>query len=256
MYIDTHVHLNSDRFFEDYDRIISEANAAGVEKLIVIGYDKLSSKRALKIASEYPNVYASIGFHPTDISEISDEDYTWLEQTGKHKKVVAIGECGYDFHWKTTTPHQQKQAFKRQIEIAKRLNKPLVIHMRDASQLTLDTLIEYGAQSVGGVMHCYSGSYEMAIEFIKCNFYISLGGPVTFKNAVEAKRIASGIVLDRLLSETDSPYLAPHPHRGEINEPKYVGLVVQEIALLRNQPLEDVAKKLVDNAVKLFRLDQ
>jgi len=254
MFIDTHVHLNSEQLYSNYKKHIEDARANQVEKMIVIGYDKTTSKLAIKIAHEYEFVYASVGFHPTDIGDLTGEDFEWLEYIAQDPKVVAIGECGFDFHWKKTTPTQQKYAFKRQIEIAKNLNKPLIIHMRDAAQITLDTLNEYGAAKVGGVMHCYSGSLEMAKEFIKTNFLISLGGPVTFKNSVETKKIASELDLKYLLSETDSPYLSPDPYRGQVNEPKNVVLVVQEISNIRNQSIEEVARGIMENAKKLFKI--
>jgi TatD DNase family protein len=254
MFIDTHVHLNSEQLITEYKEVIQRAYQAGVTKMIVIGYDRDTSITAIKIARQYDFVFASVGFHPTEVANITPEDYEWLEEAAKHPKVVAIGECGYDFHWKLTTQQQQKLAFKKQIQIAKEVKKPLIIHMRDATQATFDTLREYDAFMVGGVMHCYSGSFEMAKQFIDMNFYISLGGPVTFKNAVEAKKIASEIDLTHLLSETDSPYLSPDPFRGQINEPKNVTLVVEEIANLRNQSVEHVASILMKNAEKLFAI--
>lgn len=254
MFVDTHVHLNSEQLIMEYREVIQRAYEAGVTKMIVVGYDRDTSITAIKIAKQYDFVYASVGFHPTEVANITSEDYEWLEEAAKHPKVVAIGECGFDFHWKITTPQQQKLAFKKQIQIAKEVKKPLIIHMRDATQATFDTLREYDAFMVGGVMHCYSGSYEMAKEFIGLNFYISLGGPVTFKNAVEAKKIASDIDIKHLLSETDSPYLAPDPYRGELNEPKNVVLVVEEIAKLRGQSVEDVASVLMKNTEQLFHI--
>lgn len=255
MYIDTHVHLNNQNLLAKLDEVIKDSIDAGVSKLIIPGYDYETSKLALEIANKYPFVYASIGFHPTEIKGYGEKEYKWLEEHINDPKVVAIGEVGFDFHWDTTTKEEQEEAFIRQIEIAKKANKPLIIHSRDAIQLTYDTLKQQKASVVGGVMHCYSGSLEMAPLFIKENFYLGVDGPVTFSNAKEIVKVVKEIPLSWLLSETDSPYLTPHPYRGKENQPKYIPLIVEKIAEIKGMEITEVAKVLLENAQKLFRLE-
>lgn len=253
MYIDTHVHLNDARFNDRLKEVIEEAKKVGVSRFVCVGYNLKTSADALKIAIEYPQVYASLGFHPTEIKDIKEEDYLWLEERAKHEKVVAIGESGFDFHWQTTTKEEQYEAFIRQIAIAKKINKPLIIHCRDAMQLTLDVLNNQKAREVGGVMHAYSGSKEMVPLFIKENFMIGIGGPVTFLNAKAPKEVVANIDLNYLLSETDAPYLAPHPFRGKENRPEFIPLIVAKMAELRGMDPTTMATIIMDNARKLFK---
>ena len=233
MFIDTHVHLNNKDLYGKIDSVLNEAIDAGVNKFFVVGYDFETSKLAIDIAKKYNNCFAIIGYHPTEIKEYNDFHYNWLEENAKQECVVAIGEIGYDFHWDTTTKEEQTFAFVRQIEIAKKVNKPISIHSRDAIDLTLKTLVETNAKVVGGVMHSYSGSKEMAKLFIKENFYLGISGPVTFKNGRVMKEVVEEIDLKYLVSETDSPYLTPHPYRGKENSPKYIPIIVEEIAKIK-----------------------
>ncbi len=255
MFIDTHAHLNSPALYQKLEETIKEAKTNNVDLFIVPGYDLETSKIALKLAEKYAFIYAAIGFHPTEVKDYGDEEYKWLEENISHKKVVALGEIGFDFHWDTTTKEEQLIAFKKQVEIAKKVCKPLIIHSRDAIQLTYDMLKETKANLIGGVMHSYSGSLEMAPLFIKENFYLGIGGPVTFKNAKEIKKVVENIDLKYLLSETDSPYLTPHPYRGQENGPKYIPLIVGEIANIKNKEIKVVEEELLTNAKKLFRLE-
>lgn len=255
MYIDTHVHLNNPDLLTKVEEVISLAFEEGVEKFIVPGYDFETSKIALELAHKYPFIYAAIGYHPTEIKGYGEKEYKWLEENASDSKVVAIGEVGFDFHWDSTTKEEQEEAFIRQIEIAKKVNKPLVIHSRDAIGLTYDTLKKHNASMVGGVMHCYSGSLEMAPLFIKENFYLGVDGPVTFTNAKEIVKVVKEIPLDWLVTETDSPYLTPHPYRGKENQPKYIPLIVNKISEIRGMEITEVSKVLYKNAQKLFRLE-
>lgn len=255
MFIDTHVHLNNEMIYQKIKEVIEESKKVGVTKWIVVGYNLETSKLAIEIAKEYTGCYAAIGFHPTEIKAYGDEEYLWLEQHAKLKEVVAIGEIGYDFHWDVTTESEQVAAFIRQIEIAKRLKKPIIIHSRDAMEKTYKTLVDCQAKIVGGVMHSYSGSAEYAKNFIRENFLLGISGPVTFKNGIKMKEVVEQIDIKYLLSETDSPYLTPHPYRGKENGPKYIPLIVEEIARIKALELEEVAKNLMDNALKLFHLE-
>lgn len=253
MFIDTHVHLNSNQLFEKLEEVLKESMDAKVSKWVVVSYDLESSKKALEIAEKLDNCYAAIGFHPTDIRGYNEE-YTWLEEHMNHPKVVALGEIGFDFYHDRTTKEEQYDAFVRQIRIAKKYNKPVVIHSRDALELTYKVLKEEHIESVGGVMHSYSGSAEFAPNFIKLNLLLGISGPVTFKNGIKMKEVVRDIPLEYLLSETDSPYLTPHPYRGKENGPKYIPLIVEEIARIKDIDIEDCAVVLMDNANKLFNL--
>lgn len=250
--IDTHVHLNNQDLYQKIDQVITDAKQAGVSKFFVVGYDLNTSKLAIEIASKYENCYAIIGFHPTEIKEYTDKEYNWLEENAKCDKVVAIGEIGYDFHWDTTTKEEQEKAFIRQIQIAKKVKLPISIHSRDAIELTLDTLKKTNAKVVGGVMHSYSGSKEMAKLFIKENFYLGISGPVTFKNGRVMKEVVENTELKYLVTETDSPYLTPHPYRGKENAPKYIPLIVEEIAKIKNITKEEVERAVEKNVFDLF----
>ncbi len=252
MLIDTHVHLNNKDLYPKIDEVMLEAKYVGVKKFFVVGYDLETSKLAIEIASKHEECYAIIGFHPTEIKHYKDEEYKWLEENAKHPKVVAIGEIGYDFHWDTTTKEEQEQSFIRQIEIAKKVNLPISIHSRDAIELTLKTLRETNAKIVGGVMHSYSGSKEMAQLFINENFYLGISGPVTFKNGRVMKEVVEKIDLKYLVTETDSPYLTPHPFRGKENGPNYIPLIVEEIAKIKNIHISDVEKQVEKNVFNLF----
>ncbi|WP_046173298.1 TatD family hydrolase [Domibacillus indicus] len=255
MLFDTHVHLNADQFQEDVEEVIKRAQEAGVSKMVVVGFDRPTISRAMELVEAYDELYAAVGWHPVDAIDMTDEDLNWIEQLAAHPKVVAIGEMGLDYHWDKSPRDIQKDVFRRQIRLAKKVKLPIVIHNREATQDIVDILKEEDAGEVGGIMHCFSGSAETALECVKMNFYISLGGPVTFKNAKKPKEVAAAVPLEKLLIETDCPYLAPHPYRGKRNEPSYVKLVAEEIASLKNLSYEEVASATMENANKLFQLD-
>lgn len=255
MLFDTHVHLNAEQFDEDLEEVISRAREAGVEKMVVVGFDRPTIDRAMELIEQYEFLYASIGWHPVDAIDMKDEDLAWIEELSNHPKVVAIGEMGLDYHWDKSPKDVQKEVFRKQIHLAKKVKLPIIIHNRDATQDIVDILREEGAEEVGGIMHCFSGSPEIAQECVDMNFYISLGGPVTFKNAKKPKEVAKEIPLEKLLIETDCPYLAPHPNRGKRNEPAYVKLVAEQIAELKEVSLEEVENITTENAKKLFNIN-
>ncbi|WP_341962985.1 TatD family hydrolase [Planococcus maritimus] len=254
MYIDTHVHLNVDQYDEDLQEVIDRALNSKVEKMVVIGFDRKTIKRAIELAEHYDFIYAVVGWHPVDAIDCTDEDLEWIEQLAAHDKVVGIGETGLDYHWDKSPRDIQQQVFRKQIQLAKRVDLPIIIHNREATEDVLTILREEDAQQVGGVMHCFGGSVETAQESIKMNFMISLGGPVTFKNAKKPKEVAAEIPLEHLMIETDAPYLAPHPYRGKRNEPSYVTLVAEEIARLKELPVETVAEATTKNAERFYKL--
>ncbi|MBB5149494.1 MULTISPECIES: TatD family hydrolase [Ureibacillus] len=255
MFIDTHVHLNADQFQEDLQEVIDRARAAKVEKMIVVGFDRITIERAIKLIEEYEFIYAVIGWHPVDAIDCTEKDLAWIEELTHHPKVVGIGETGLDYYWDKSPKEVQQELFRQQIRLAQKVNLPIIIHNRDATGDVVRILKEENAQTVGGIMHCFSGSVETALECIKMNFMISLGGPVTFKNARLPKMVAKEIALEHLLIETDAPYLAPHPYRGKRNEPSFVPLVAEEIARLKEMSVEEVAKATTENAIKIFKLN-
>ncbi|WP_455675993.1 TatD family hydrolase [Pradoshia sp.] len=254
MLFDTHVHLNDDQFNDDLEEVIERARLNGVGRVVVVGFDEKTIKRAIELIDAYDFMYAAIGWHPVDAIDLTDDYLEWIEELTAHPKVVAIGEIGLDYHWDKSPKDVQQVVFRRQIQLAKRLDLPIIIHNREATEDVVTILEEEGAKEVGGIMHCFSGSPETAKRCLDMNFYISLGGPVTFKNAVKPKEVAKEVPLDRLLIETDCPYLAPHPFRGKRNEPSYVKLVAEQIAALKEISFDEVAKATTENANRLFRI--
>ena len=254
MYIDTHVHLNADQYEEDVDEVIQRALEAGVEKMVVIGFDRKTILKAMELTEQYAFIYAVVGWHPVDAIDCTEEDLKWIESLAAHPKVVGIGETGLDYHWDKSPKDVQQEVFRKQIRLAQKVNLPIIIHNRDATADVVRILKEEEAEKTGGIMHCFGGSVETAKECIDMNFMISLGGPVTFKNAKTPKEVATEISLEHLLIETDAPYLAPHPYRGKRNEPAWVTLVAEEIARLKGIPVEEVAKRTTANALKVFNI--
>lgn len=254
MFIDTHVHLNADQYDEDLQQVIHRALEAKVEKMVVVGFDRKTIERAMALAEQYEFIYAVIGWHPVDAIDCTEDDLIWIEELTKHPKVVGIGETGLDYHWDKSPKDIQQTLFRKQIQLAQKVNLPIIIHNREATGDIVKILREENAASVGGIMHCFSGKVETAKECIAMNFMISLGGPVTFKNAKTPKEVASEISLEHLLIETDAPYLAPHPYRGKRNEPSLVPLVAEEIARLKGIPVEEVGKMTSANATRIFNI--
>ncbi|UFU01510.1 TatD family hydrolase (plasmid) [Radiobacillus kanasensis] len=254
MLFDTHVHLNVHQFDEDRDEVMERAHQAGVEKMVVVGFDRETIPKALSLAEEHDHIYATVGWHPVDAIDMTQKDLEWIEELSSHSKVVAIGEMGLDYHWDKSPKDVQKSVFRQQISLAKRVNLPIVIHNREATEDIVKILKEENAAKVGGIMHCYNDSVDYVQDCLDMNFYISLGGPVTFKNATLPKEVAKAVPIDRLLIETDCPFLAPHPNRGKRNEPAYVKLVAEKIAELREVSYEEVARSTTENAIRLFNI--
>ncbi|MEA0555625.1 TatD family hydrolase [Lysinibacillus irui] len=255
MFIDSHVHLNADQYDEDLQVVIDRALEAKVEKMVVIGFDRKTIERTMQLIEQYDFVYGVIGWHPVDAIDCTQEDLEWIEKLASHPKIVGIGETGLDYYWDKSPKDVQQALFRKQIHLAQKTGLPIIIHNRDATGDVVRILREENAASVGGVMHCFSGSVETARECIAMNFMISLGGPVTFKNARLPKEVATEIPLEHLMIETDAPYLAPHPHRGKRNEPAFVPLVAEEIARLKGLTIEEIGQATTDNAKKFFGID-
>lgn len=256
MYIDTHVHLNAEQYEDDLQEVIDRALEANVKTMVVVGFDRKTILRTMELIEAYDFIYGVIGWHPVDAIDCTEEDLQWIEKLSAHPKIVGIGETGLDYYWDKSPKDVQQELFRKQIHLAQKVNLPIIIHNRDATGDVVRILQEENAASVGGVMHCYSGSVETARACIAMNFMISLGGPVTFKNARMPKEVATEIPLEYLMIETDAPYLAPHPHRGKRNEPGLVPLVAEEIARLKELPIEEVALATTMNAKKIFGIDK
>lgn len=253
--IDSHCHINDIVFENKEKKYVEEANSFGVTSFLVVGCDLAMSKQAVKIANSLRGCYAAVGIHPSDSKNAGKDDLELIEKLLSNNYVVAIGEIGLDYYWdkEENIKENQKQYFIKQINLANKYNLPISIHCRDAYEDCLNILKEHLVKR-GGVMHCYGGSEEMMKEFIKLGFYIGIGGTVTFKNAVKIKEVAKVVPSDRYLLETDAPYLAPTPHRGEQNHSKYLGLIRDQIAELRGCDPRVVEEETTNNFKRLFNL--
>jgi TatD DNase family protein len=256
MLFDTHAHLNAMQYSEDVEEVIRRATNEGVSHIVVVGFDRPTISRAIELAEQYDFIYAAVGWHPVDAIDMTEDDLQMIEELAAHPKVVALGEMGLDYYWDKSPKEVQKEVFRKQIALAKKVKLPIIIHNREATADILEILKEENAAEVGGIMHCFTGSIEVAKQCIDMNFYISFGGPVTFKNAKKPKEVAKEIPLEHLLIETDCPYLTPHPFRGKRNEPSYVKYVAEAIAELKGISFEEVAEKTSDNAKKLFGINR
>jgi len=256
MLFDTHTHINSEAFNEDREEVIQRARDAGVTRMLVVGFDRPTITKALEIIDQHDDIYASVGWHPVDAVDMTDDDLAWIESLTHHPKVVALGEMGLDYHWDKSPKTIQKDVFRKQIALAKRLRLPIIIHNREATDDVVQILKEEHAEDVGGIMHCFSADWETAKHCLDMNFYISFGGPVTFKNAQLAKEVAQKVPLERLLIETDCPYLSPHPFRGKRNEPARVKLVAEALAELKQMSYEALAEVTMTNAKTLFGIEK
>ena len=255
MIFDTHCHLNDEKLLPRVEEVIESAKEAGVNPFLVIGWDKQSSLCAIKLAERFECVYAAIGFHPENIFDMQENDFDETMSFINHPKVVAVGEIGLDYYW-TKDPVQrelQKEWFIKQIEFANEHHKPISIHSRDSINDCI-TILKENKPLYGGVMHCYSGSVEQLKDILDLGLYIGLDGPVTFTNAKTPKEVCEVVPLDRLLTETDSPYLSPHPLRGTVNEPKNLVWIVDEIARLKQISKKHIMEVTYGNAIKLFNI--
>lgn len=248
--IDTHSHINMIEG-TPLDEVIENAKESGVEKIIVPSAYPKDIDEVMTLIDKYDNVYGMLGVHPTEVKDWTDDLIDKIKEFSKHPKIVAIGEIGLDYYWDKSFNDLQKEVFIKQIKLANELNLPISIHDREAHKDTFDILKEYNKGSKI-VMHCFSGSVEFARECIKEGWYLALGGVVTFKNAIKMKEVAIDIPLDRLLLETDAPYLTPVPFRGKENQPAYTKFVAEEIAKLRGISVEEVDKITTQNANEVF----
>jgi len=248
-FVETHTHL--DLIKRNTEEVVKEAAEKKITKMVTIGIDLESSKIALEFASRFEGVYAAIGFHPHESKFLDEENLKELEKLAKKDRAVAVGETGLDYYWKHSTLSCQMEAFKKQINLARKLNLPLIIHDREAHQDTLKVLAKE-AKGLKILLHCFSGDLDMAKVCIERGYYLGIGGVVTFNNAVKLRAIVKEVSLENLVLETDSPYLAPHPFRGKPNEPKYIPLIAEKIAEIKGISLEKVAKSTSKTAQEFF----
>lgn len=249
--IDTHAHLALGQFNDDRAAALARAADAGVARIVEIGYDLPSSRAAVALAEAHPQIFAVAGIQPNHVHEAPADWEAQLRELCAHAKVVAVGEIGLDYHWMQAPPPEQERLFRAQLVLARELGLPVVIHSREAHDDTLRVLRD-AARDQPGVMHSFSGDWAYAAACLELDFMLSLSGPLTFPKAAELHEVARRAPLERLLIETDSPYLSPHPHRGQRNEPAHVRFVAERLAALREQPLEDVAAQIWNNAERIF----
>ena len=254
MLIDTHSHIDMDNYKDRFDEVIAEAKDFGVEKIVIPGVAPSGFKRIVELCEKYENLYGAVGVHPEDLASFDADAESLIREYLKHPKIVAVGEIGLDYYWDKSQIERQKEILEKQILIAKEIGKPVLVHDREAHFDTLEILKKTKASDVGVVMHCFSGSPEFAMECVREGFYIALGGVVTFKNAKKVKEVAKIVPLERLLLETDAPYMTPVPYRGKENQPAYVKFVAEEIANLRGVSFDEVARMTSFNAQRLLKI--
>lgn len=254
MLFDTHAHYDDEKFAEDRYEVIERAHQSGVSYIINAATNIKSCEDSLAFAHRYAYMYAAVGIHPHEIGDIDDDTLDKVAMFAKDDKVVAIGEIGLDYYYDTAPRESQRHWFARQIDLARELKLPIIVHDREAHQDSMEIIKQHKANEVGGVFHCYSGSVEMAKELLNHNFYISVGGSLTFKNAKKLVEVVKWIPMDKLLIETDCPYLTPEPHRGKRNDSSYVKFVAEKVAEIKEISFEKVAEVTLNNAKKLFKI--
>ena len=254
MLFDTHAHLDDERFGNDRDEVIMQCRQDGVELILNAGSNMETSVKAIALAKKHEFIYAAVGVHPHDTADMDEETAGVLAALAENKKVRAIGEIGLDYHYDLSPRNVQKQRFAEQIELARQLKLPVIVHDREAHGDVMDIFRKTRIKEVGGVLHSFSGSAEMALECIKLGLYISISGPVTFNNARKTIEAVKQVPLDMLLIETDSPYLTPVPYRGKRNYPGYVRIVAEKIAEIKGISFEEVARQTLENGKRLFRI--
>ncbi len=249
---DTHAHVTDEKFQNDQAEMLQNCFNEGLEYIVCPAVDRQTSEAGVALAAQYKQIYAAVGVHPHEAKDVTEEDYAYFKEMAlTNDRVVAIGEIGLDYYYDFSDRPTQMEVFKRQLVLAREVDKPIIIHDRDAHGDILSTLKEYGKGNYG-IIHCYSGSYEMAMECIKLGYYISFAGPVVFPKSTNLKEVAKKIPLDRLLIETDSPYLTPPPFRGRRNDPSKVQYVAEELALLHGIAADELAEITLQNAKRCF----
>lgn len=251
---DTHAHYDDEAFDEDREELLSDLPGQGIKRVVNVGASLASCKKTLALMERYDYIYGAIGVHPSETKELNEEAFAWLKKQCQHKKCVAVGEIGLDYYWKEPEPEIQKKWFVRQLDLARELSLPVIIHSRDAAKDTVDILTEQRAGEIGGVIHCYSYTKETAKSFLDMGFYFGIGGVITFKNSRKLKEAVEYIPLERIVLETDCPYLAPEPNRGKRNSSLNLPYVVEALAQLKGISEDEVRRITWENAHKLYHL--
>lgn len=254
MIFDTHAHYDDEAFDEDREELLAGLFNHGIEAVTNVGASMKSSKSTLELAEKYPHIYGAIGVHPNETAELDEDSMNWLKDQSSHEKVVAIGEIGLDYYWDEPDREIQKKWFIRQLDLAKQVKLPVIIHSRDAAKDTLDIMKAEGGKDLGGVIHCFSYGKEIAREYLNMGYYLGIGGVVTFKNAKKLKEVVEYMPMEQLVLETDCPYLAPSPNRGKRNSSLNLPYVVREISAIKGISEEEVIEITSCNAKKLYRL--
>lgn len=254
MIFESHAHYDDEKFNNDRDLLIQELLSGRICTIINVGASIESTKMSIVLAEKYEHVYAAAGVHPSEVSELNEKTFDWLRKQTKHEKVIAVGEIGLDYYWDKEPEMQKRQRmwFERQLELARECQLPVIIHSREAAEDTMKVMKKARAEEIPGVVHCYSYSPELAAEFVKMGYYIGIGGVVTFKNAKKLKETATRIPLTKILLETDAPYMAPEPHRGERNHSGNLIFVAEKIAEIKGISVEEVEEVTKQNAKNLF----
>ncbi|MBR3646293.1 MAG: TatD family hydrolase [Lachnospiraceae bacterium] len=255
MIIDTHAHYDDEAFDEDREEILSSMRKNGIETIVNIGASIESCKKTLELANRYPFIYGALGVHPSDVEDLTDDDFKWLEESVKNPKIVAVGEIGLDYHW-NENKDEMKEWFVRQMDLAKRAELPIVVHSREAAADTLDIMKANKARDIGGIIHCFSYGKEMAGEYLNMGFYLGVGGVITFKNSKKLKEVVEYAPIENIVLETDCPYLAPVPYRGKRNSSLYIPYVVEEIANLKKMTAEEVVDITTQNAKRIYKIGE
>ncbi len=251
---DTHAHYDDMAFDEDRDDLLAGLPENGIARVVNVGASLASCERTIELMNRYDYIYGAIGIHPSETAELNDKAFEWLKEQCQLKKCVAVGEIGLDYYWEEPDRELQKEWFRRQLNLARDLAKPVVIHSRDAAKDTVDLMAEVHAEEIGGVIHCYSYTKETAESFLKMGFYFGIGGVLTFKNAKKLKEAVAYIPLERIVLETDCPYLAPEPNRGKRNSSLNIPYVITALAEIKGVGEEAVRQAAWENAHKLYRL--
>lgn len=252
MIFETHAHYDDKAFDEDRENLLPELYQNGITTIINVSSDLASIKRTLSLAEKYPYIYGAVGVHPSDSGELTEETFLELTKACRHEKVVAVGEIGLDYYWQEPEKEIQKKWFERQLLLAQEVSLPVIIHSREAAKDTLDMMRALHAEKSGGVIHCFSYSKEMAAEFLKLDYYFGIGGVVTFQNAKKLREAVAYIPIDKILLETDSPYLAPVPNRGKRNNSGNIPYIAQELAQIKGVSYEEIIAATRQNSERLF----
>ena len=253
MIFDTHAHYDDAQFDADRDELLMSMKENGVGTIVNVSATYASCEKVIALAKKYPFMYAATGIHPDEVGSLNEETFSQLKIWCQEEKVVAVGEIGLDYYWDKESHEEQKKWFIRQLHLARELNLPVNIHSRDASEDTFQIMKEY-EKGLEGIIHCFSGSKELALEYVKLGFHIGVGGVVTFKNGKKLKQVVEAIPLTSIVLETDCPYLAPEPYRGKRNNSSYIRYVAEEIARLKSVTFEEVVRQTEENAKKIYRI--